>query len=304
MRASNILVIAAAVVCAAAAALLTKGLLSGSAEVEPPGKPVPAAVKTVVLAAVPLRFGTILTPEALVEVSWPAEAFPPGAFSSKDALLSAGSRTVIASIAKSEAIVASKVSAPGQRPSLSILIAEGKKAVTIRVDDVHGVAGFVQPDDRVDVLLTRGERSAVGMRPAPGSAYTDVLLQNVRVLAIDQLADRVAAAKLAKAITVEVETADAQKLVLAASVGQLSLALRRAGWTHNSETLRVGLEDLPAGRAEAVPPPVEEPTVTIFRGASDRKRYDLSPEGRGQASELQAAEAAVERAEKDNAVPR
>jgi len=131
-----------------------------------------------------------------------------------------------------------------------------------------------------------------------------VLLQNVRVLAIDQLADRIAAAKLAKAITVEVDTADAQKLVLAATIGQLSLTLRRAGWMHTSETLRVGLQDLPAGRPEAAPPPVEEPTVTIFRGASDRKQYDLSPEGRGQTSGLQAAEAQVERAEKDDVVPR
>ena len=305
MRASNILVIAAAVVCAAAAALLTKGLLSSPA-VEPPKRIAAPPVKTVVVAAVPLRFGTILTPEALVEVPWPPELFPAEGFMTKEALLAGGSRTVIAAIAKAEPIVASKVSAPGQRPSLSILIAEGKKAVTIRVDDVHGVAGFVQPDDRVDVLLTRSERSAVGMKPAPGSAYTDVLLQNVRVLAIDQLADRVAAAKLAKAITVEVETADAQKLVLAASIGQLSLALRRAGWMNNSETLRVGLEDLPASKAEVVPapPPVEEPTVTIFRGASDRKRYDLSPEGRGQTPEVQAAEVSVERPEKDSALPR
>jgi pilus assembly protein CpaB len=302
MRASSILVFVAAVACAAAAALLTKGLLSGPG-VEPP-KSVAPPVKKAVLAAVPLRFGTILTPEALVEVPWPAEPFPPEAFTSKEALLSKGARTVIAAIAKNEFIVASKVSAPGQRPSLSILIAEGKKAVTIRVDDVHGVAGFVQPDDRVDVLLTRGERRAVGMQAAPGSAYTDVLLQNVRVLAIDQLADRVAAAKLAKAITVEVDTADAQKLVLAASVGQLSLALRRAGWMHTSETLRVGLEDLPAVRQEPAPLPVEEPTVTIFRGASDRKKYDLSPEARGQTPELQAAEALVERSDKDNAVPR
>lgn len=304
MRAGRIVVLVAAVVCAAAAAFLTKVLLSGPEQRVEPVKIVTPPVKKIVLASVPLKFGTILTADVLTEVAWPAETLPPDTFTSREVLLSGGARTVLAAIGKNEPISASKLSAPGQRLSLSILIAEGKKAVTIRVDDVLGVAGFVQPDDRVDVLLTRSDRSAVGMKPAPGSTYTDVLLQNVRVLAIDQLADRVAAAKLAKAITVEVETEEAQKLVLAASVGQLSLALRSAGSTQTGEAPRVGLHNLPAGRSEAVVVPVEDPTVTIFRGASDRKQYDLKAEGRNQASPVQAAEVQVEQAEGESSVPR
>ncbi len=89
------------------------------------------------------------------------------------------------------------------------MLDEGKKAVTIRVDDVLGVGGFVQPDDRVDVLLTRTARGASEGRE--GSAYTDLLLQDIRVLAIDQFADRDAKAKPAKTVTVEVTTEDAQK---------------------------------------------------------------------------------------------
>ncbi len=122
------------------------------------------------------------------------------------------------------------------------MLDEGKKAVTIRVDDVLGVGGFVQPDDRVDVMLTRTMRGADESRE--GSAYTDLLLQDVRVLAIDQFADRDSKAKPAKTVTVEVATEDAQKLVLAASIGQLSLALRRAGVSQVGEAQRIGIEDL------------------------------------------------------------
>jgi pilus assembly protein CpaB len=109
------------------------------------------------------------------------------------------------------------------------------------------------------------------------------LLQNIRVLAIDQLAERNLPAKPVKAVTLEVETDDAQKLVLAASVGQLSLALRRAGGMETSESRRIGLEDLPASRlGEGASLPVDEsdrgPLVTIIRGAGERTHYNLSAE--------------------------
>jgi pilus assembly protein CpaB len=176
---------------------------------------------------------------------------------------------VLHAIAENEPILASKITAPGQRASLSVVIEEGKKAVTIRVDDVLGVAGFVQPDDRVDVLLTRTARGADESRE--GSAYTDVLLQDIRVLAIDQLADRNTQAKPARAVTVEVDTADAQKLVLAASVGQLSLALRRAGGSHVGEAQRIGIEDLLRSKSAAGG---AKPVVTVTR-ATDRKQYQV-----------------------------
>jgi pilus assembly protein CpaB len=93
------------------------------------------------------------------------------------------------------------------------------KAVTIRVNDVEGVAGFVLPGDHVDVVLTRQQDK---------TAASDVVLQNVKVLAIDQIADeRAEKPSIAKAVTLEVEVTAAQKLALAATVGTLSLALRR-----------------------------------------------------------------------------
>ena len=77
-----------------------------------------------------------------------------------------------------------------------------------------------------------------------GAAFSDLLLQNVRVLAIDQIADRSGQAKPAKAVTIEVTAEDAQKVALGASVGQLSLALRQAGSLNTTEARRIGIEDL------------------------------------------------------------
>ena len=292
MRVSTIIMLAGAAACAAAAAFLTQAWLGARTEpvvvrAAAPAVPLPQ-MRTVVVAAAPLKFATVLAPEMLSEVPWPAEHVPVDTFASKTALLASGQRVVLANIAKNEPLLASKITGPGQRASLSIMIAEGKKAVTIRVDDVLGVAGFVQPDDRVDVLLTRNERVATttttsATKSAAAGVYTDLLLQNIRVLAIDQLAERNLPAKPVKAVTLEVETDDAQKLVLAASVGQLSLALRRAGGMETSESRRIGLEDLPASRlSEGASLPVDEsdrgPLVTIIRGAGERTHYNLSAE--------------------------
>ena len=112
---------------------------------------------------------------------WPDNALPAGAFG-KIADLTSGKRVVLMPIDINEAILASKITGPGQRATLSAMLSDGMKAVTIRVNDVEGVAGFVLPGDRVDVVLTRaGEKN---------NAVNDVVLQNVRVLAVDQFADQ------------------------------------------------------------------------------------------------------------------
>ena len=282
--------IVAAGLCASIATYLTVSALARkgpSQEVAPvPINAVPLPVrdtKTVIVAATPLRFGTALTASVLAEVEWPTSSLPAGAFTSREALLGGGQRTVVASIAKNEPILASKITGAGQRGTLSAVIETDKKAITIRVDDVLGVAGFVQPDDRVDVLLTRSDRPvSASPSQAPVAAYSDLLLQNARVLAIDQIADRSGQAKPAKAVTIEVTTEDAQKVALGASVGQLSLALRQAGSVHTTESRRIGLEDLSKLRQEAedVKPASGGPVVTVTRGARERSLYEFTPSGR------------------------
>ena len=107
----------------------------------------------------PLRFGDELAASALREMPWPEDALPAGAFA-KIADLTTGKRIVLMPIDVNEAVLAAKVTGPGQRATLSAVLDDGMKAVTVRVNDVEGVAGFVLPGDHVDVLLTRqGEKN-------------------------------------------------------------------------------------------------------------------------------------------------
>jgi pilus assembly protein CpaB len=192
--------------------------------------------RTIVVASRALRFGDELTTFALREVPWPQDALPDGAFS-KIADLTATKHVVLAPIDVNEAILASKITGPGQRATLSAVLGEGMKAVTVRVNDVEGVAGFVLPGDRVDLTLTRqGEKN---------TAATDVLIENARVLAVDQVADeRADKPSVVKAVTLEVNATDGQKIALGSTVGTLSLMLRKAGELADGSTRRVTLSDL------------------------------------------------------------
>jgi len=197
----------------------------------------PLATQTIVVASKPLRYGNELTAQALQEIPWVEQALPAGAFAKVGDLLSGGKRIVLAAIEVNEPILSVKITGPGQRATLSALLHEGMKAVTIRVNDVEGVAGFVLPGDRVDIALTRLD--------GKGGATTDVVLQDAQVLAIDQSADeRAATPSVAKSVTLEVDTVAAQKLGLAAQLGSLSLMLRKAGETSSQKSLRVTLKDL------------------------------------------------------------
>ncbi len=296
MRLRNAYRLLAAAICAAVATYLTVASFSS----RPPSSQPPVAApqmpqepargldtKTVIVAAKPLQFGAALTAEALTEVQWPSASVPPGAFSTREALLGpGGQRTVLTSISQNEPILASKITGPGQRGSLSAVIEDGMKAVTIRVDDVLGVAGFVQPGDRVDVIWTHSERKPnANGRPSSDAAYSTLLLQNVRVLAIDQILDRGPQAKPAKAVTVEVNADGAQKVALSANVGQLSLALLRAGSRPSSDYRRIGVEDLGGERtpgAPASPPQKAGPDgnmITVTRG-TERTQYEITEFGR------------------------
>jgi pilus assembly protein CpaB len=229
----------------------------------------PVETQTIVVASKPLRFGTELSSAALRELPWPQDALPAGAFTSiADLLNSNGRRVVLTPIEANEPILATKITGPGQRATLSAALNDGMKAITIRVNDVEGVAGFVLPGDRVDVALTRQKDSNGQNRSS-----TDVVLQNVRVLAIDQTADeRNEKPAVAKAVTLEVDTPSAQKLALAASVGTLSLMLRKAGEATAEQTRVVTLSDL--GRGEVVAQQERAfATIKVHRPTKDAQKY-------------------------------
>ncbi|MEO1161560.1 MAG: Flp pilus assembly protein CpaB, partial [Pseudomonadota bacterium] len=142
---------------------------------------------------------------------------------------------------------------------LSSTRADNKRALTVPVDEVFGVAGFILPGDRVDVMLTRTLKAG-----DPTSSQADVLVQNVKVLAIDQQADqRLDAPSVSSAVTLEVDTEMAQKLALGGSIGRLSLTLRAAGSAHRADVGSVSLADL-AGETK------RRRTMTIVRGVKGK----------------------------------
>lgn len=230
---------------------------------------------SVVVAAVALKFGDTLTADKLREIAWPAGAVPAGAFKTTTELLKGeGSKQALQAIGVNEPILATKITGPGQRATLSAVLGEGMKAVSIRVNDVLGVAGFVFPGDRVDVLLTRTMRSDGGA----DKSFVDVLLQSVKVLAVDQVADESKdSPTVVKAVTVEVNTKDAQKLTLAAGAGQLSLALRQAAANQGETTERVTLSDLTGDTPEDVAArqaELSKQAAAEAEAAAERKRAD------------------------------
>ena len=219
MHRSGVTVLLIAIAIGGVAAYLARVWLS----------PASASQGTIVVAAAPLGFGARITAENVIEVAWETSKLPDGAFTTKRALLKDGNRDVLRPLARNEPVLSTKITAPGQRGSLSAL-----RAVTVRVDDVRGVAGFVLPGDRVDVVLIRSETAA------RSQGYSDIILQRVTVLAVDQLAgDRADHPTVAKAVTLEVTPEAAQKVLLAESVGKLSLILREVwGRECRSESAR------------------------------------------------------------------
>ena len=209
-------------------------------------QPAPNNVNRIVVATEPLRFGTRLSSSNLRLIDWPSGSQPAGSFNNIEAIVGDNEdnvRFVMAAIEIDEPILATKITIPGQRAKLSATLSQGMKAVSIRVNDVLGVAGFVLPGDRVDIMLTRKDRNRSNSR-----TFVDVLLQGVKVLAIDQDADdRKDKPSVVRSVTVEVSTKEAQILTLATNVGILSLALRNIAEPGIISTHRVTTADLGNG---------------------------------------------------------
>ncbi len=275
MRASTIVMIGFAVVFGLLAVFIAQAWLNNQANLQArnlEANKQTTAMQTVVVAKQPLRFGAELNASMLAEVPWPAESMPSGAFAKIADVLNGGRRVVLTAIEPNEPVLALKITGPGQRATLSSLVHKGMKAVTIRVNDVEGVGGFVLPGDRVDIVLTR--------QIDKGSATTEVVLQNARVLAVDQSADeRVAKAAVAKSVTLEVSTMEAQKVWLAASVGNLSLLLRKAGETAETKTRKVTLNDLSGNEPINTNTGKLESTTVVVTRAAAKQEYTVPVEG-------------------------
>lgn len=204
----------------------------------------------VAVASQELAFGTALNSENVRLVSWPANSVPQGAFNDLSTI--EPGQVAIRPIAIGEPILQSRISG---RASLSANLPPDMRAVSIPLNQVSGVAGFVLPGDVVDVMLTRDET-------------TVVLLENVPVLAIDRRSnEQETEPAVVDTATLQVDPISAQRLTLARQVGTLSLALR------NVENQEVGPR-----------PRITVSNLGYFRGPPDRVRVESAPPPRRSSS--------------------
>jgi pilus assembly protein CpaB len=256
------------VVFAVVAVILMYNYIQTTLQGQAAAKTPPVELTTTVVAARPLTFGAPIDRAALKTVQWPREALPPDNFATVEAIFAGsttpGDRIALVAIAQNEPVTRGKVSGFGGRPTLSRQVENGMRAISIRVDDVVGVAGFVLPGDRVDIMFTR--------RVGGNNLVNEVLLQNIAVLGINQTADQQADQPIVgRTATVEVTPEQAQKLVLAQQAGSLSLALRSVETAGEITARAITEADLvtrpaPAVRrppSEVVPPPAPPPLPTV-----------------------------------------
>lgn len=213
---------------------------------------------TVVVAATEIPFGRKIAATDVKTVYWPKDNVPQGIVSDPAAVVG---KVANQKILADEPVLQSRAVNMGGGSSLAALIEPGMRAVTVRVNDVIGVAGFLLPGNRVDVLATRELDNK--------RAQTRTLLQDLKVLAVDQTAaadkDKPA---VVRAVTLEVQPREAEQLVAATEEGSVQLALRNpedVALLTNQE-----LAEAPKPRQQRQPRPIvaeapPPPTITVIR---------------------------------------
>ena len=178
--------------------------------------------KKIVVAVADIQPGTRLRAELLQLADWPAASAPHGAF---DTMAALDGRITRGPLLRGEPVQEARLAQPGATGGLSAMVAQGKRAMTVRVNDVVGVAGFALPGNFVDILVsTQEERRPAGEREL---SISKLVLERILVLAVAQEASQGdTRPKVVNAVTLEVTPAQAEQLDLARSVGQLSLVLR------------------------------------------------------------------------------
>jgi pilus assembly protein CpaB len=228
----------------------------------------PVSTVPVVVATSAIAYGGKLDAAHLTIEQLPVGDAPQGSFRTTNQILQqpGGPPIALTPIAAREPVLASKLSGGGARPTVSAVIDEGFRAFTIQVSDVAGVGGHVLPGDRVDVILTREIPWITLNGPKPCDCKrerADVLLQNVKILGVDLNADPTTVqAAVAHTATLEVNVQDAQKLSVAATIGSMSLALRRTGQADVTPVRTVEIRDLQWNGARA---PGPAPLPDYFR---------------------------------------
>ena len=180
------------------------------------------ASSKVVVAANDIDIGSPLTPQVLKLSDWPKGSVPKGAYEDIKAL---DARVLKTSLLRDEPVLESKLAPLGATGGLSAVIGKGNRAMTVRVNDVVGVAGFALPGNYVDIVVNTEDESIKSDNV--NKSISKIVLEHILVLAVaqEQLRDDTKP-KVVNAVTLEVTPEQAEKLDLARSVGTLSLVLR------------------------------------------------------------------------------
>ncbi|MDB5746036.1 MAG: Flp pilus assembly protein CpaB [Massilia sp.] len=177
----------------------------------------------IVVAAADISLGQRLTPEMVKLAEWPADSVPKGAFADPQKL---AGRVLKSSVLVGEPVSEAKLAPVGTLGGLSALITEGKRAITVRVNDVIGVAGFTLPGNYVDIIVST-EKDPTPEANGREQSISKIVLERILVLAVAQEVNRdETKPRVVNAVTLEVTPEQAETLDLARSVGTLSLALR------------------------------------------------------------------------------
>ena len=222
-------------------------------------------VVKIIVARTQLNFGDKVKDEHLVAMTWPKSSIPKGAFLSKREVLDGKKpRVALRRIEINEPLLKSKISGFGGRATLSAVLKSNRRAVTVRVNDVTGVSGFLLPGDRVDIMISR----TVGGRK--GARQTSLLLQDIRVLGVGQLAsEKTDKPVVVRTLTVEATPMESQKLVLAQQVGTLSMVLRPV-----TERKIVRIKPVSTGdllRDQSDPKRLTPPKPDVKKGVAQKK---------------------------------
>lgn len=242
----------------------------------------PAARASVIVAARPLRAGTLLRPEDMAASEMPADAVPPGAsLDTPQQRATLAGQMVRTAMAPGTPLLPDALLRHGDRGFLAMLLSPGMRATSIGVDTVTGIAGLVWPGDRVDIVLTQqmnDDTVPVGRRVA-----AETVLADTRVIAIDQAITQGVTGegpdlgRSVRTVTLEVTPTQAERLAVAARLGRLSLTVRSAA--AEAPAARDGLQvatwggDVSNALRDGTPAAITSRSVSVHLGSSRREEF-------------------------------
>lgn len=223
----------------------------------------------VVVAREDVQIGTRLQPAMLELVDWPSASPLKNPLTSIE---QATDRVVNMPLIKGEPISTAKLAAKGETGGLSAVLREGRRAVTVKVNEIVGVAGFALPGNYVDVMVNTPD--------SQNNLVSKIVIERIQVLAVAQdVANLESKPKVVNAVTLEVTPAQAEKIDLARSVGSLSLVLRSQVDTESVATVGARKHDLLQAGEVLEGTPLAKPLPRVARAIKASAAAVAAPQG-------------------------